>query len=195
MIRITVRSSIAKIKLKSPKMSSIFLAVLFILIVVISSWSDNAKSFPQSQVFTSVHGMHICCKHKIKFGNIADLSHNSRISFLQTSAENRTNTSIVTVAVTLFGIDDSTGNVITFVTVKNLTKAVVSNATALDLKDGKTDGTAVVSLRFPSKYIKYGSEIKACNLTLNDLSIVCAKTQKSHVTRTVFMQLFLNYNK
>lgn len=188
----TVRSTMGKIKMMLPKMISMFLAVLFILIVVISSRSDNAESIPQSQVFTSVHGMHIYGKHKIKFGNIANLSQNHRISFLQTSAENRTNTSIVTVAVTLFGIDDSTDNVITFVTVKNLTKAVVSNATALDLKDGKADGTAVVSLRFPSKYIKYGSEIKACNLTLKDLSIVCAKTQKSHITRTVFMQLFLN---
>ncbi len=100
--------------------------------------------------------------------------------------------SIITVSVTLFGIDNTTGNVITWVTAKELTKAIVSNATALDLRDGNPDGFAVVFFKIPSTGIKDGDEIKACNLVLKNLNIVCATTQKPFESNTVFLQLFLN---
>lgn len=100
--------------------------------------------------------------------------------------------SIVTASVTLFGVDNTTGNVITWVTVKELTKAIVSNATAIDLRDGNPNGFAGVLFKIPSTGIKDGDEIKACNLVLKNLDIVCTTTQKPFHSNTVFLQLFLN---
>jgi hypothetical protein len=97
----------------------------------------------------------------------------------------------VTIPVTLFGIDNTTGTIVTFVTVNNVTKVIASNATALERNSGYPIGVGVIVFKIPSIGIKAGDQIKACNLVLETLKVVCASTEKPLFSDTIFLQLFL----
>ena len=103
------------------------------------------------------------------------------------------NNNIIRVAATLFGIDNRTGTVITFVTVKNMTKAIVSNVSALALKNPSTNGAAVVSLGFPHNIAIAGDQIRACSILVKNLKIFCSAAKIPFMqTNVIFVQLFLN---
>jgi hypothetical protein len=103
------------------------------------------------------------------------------------------NNNIIRVAATLFGIDNRTGTVITFVTVKNMTKAIVSNVSALALKNPSTNGAVVVSLGFPHNIAIAGDQIRACGILVKNLKIFCSAAKIPFMqTNVIFVQLFLN---
>jgi hypothetical protein len=103
------------------------------------------------------------------------------------------NSNIIRVAATLFGIDNRTGTVITFVTVKNMTKAIVSNVSALALKNPSTNGAVVVSLGFPHNIAIAGDQIRACSILVKNLKIFCSAAKIPFMqTNVIFVQLFLN---
>ena len=81
-----------------------------------------------------------------------------------------------------------TGIIVAFVTAKNgaqnVTKGVVDDAMALDKKDGRVDGVAQMFFRFGNATIAVGSDIKACAIAINDLSIVCSSAHKAPDSRT-----------
>jgi hypothetical protein len=106
---------------------------------------------------------------------------------------NNNNNNIIRVAATLFGIDNRTGTVITFVTVKNMTKAIVSNVSALALKNPSTNGAVVVSLGFPHNIAIAGDQIRACSILVKNLKIFCSAAKIPFMqTNVIFVQLFLN---
>ena len=103
------------------------------------------------------------------------------------------NNNMIRVAATLFGIDNRTGTVITFVTVKNMTKAIVSNVSALALKNPSTNGAVVVSLGFPHNIAIAGDQIRACSILVKNLKIFCSAAKIPFMqTNVIFVQLFLN---
>ena len=111
----------------------------------------------------------------------------------QGNVGNNNNNNIIRVAATLFGIDNRTGTVITFVTVKNMTKAIVSNVSALALKNPSTNGAVVVSLGFPHNIAIAGDQIRACGILVKNLKIFCSAAKIPFMqTNVIFVQLFLN---
>jgi hypothetical protein len=96
------------------------------------------------------------------------------------------------VVVTLYGVNNTTGNVVTFVsTNNNNTKGAILNATELDLKDGSNDGVVDVVLSFPNVTITTGEQFRACNMVLKDLSLVCETGHNSPSPRAEYVDLVL----
>ena len=101
-----------------------------------------------------------------------------------------------TVDVTLYGVDNITDNVVTFVNINNITRGIVLNATHTDLNDtSKNDGIVDVFLAFPNVTISAGEEFRACNMLLSDLSLVCDTGHNSPSPRTEYIDLLLQPNE
>ena len=99
---------------------------------------------------------------------------------------------VFTVVVTLYGVNNTTGNVVTFVgTNNNNTRGVILNATDADLKDGSNDGVVDVVLSFPNVTVTTGEEFRACNMVLSDLSLVCDTGHNSPSPRAEYVDLLL----
>jgi hypothetical protein len=99
---------------------------------------------------------------------------------------------VFAVVVTLYGVDNTTGNVVTFVnTNNNVTRGAVLNATEIDLKDGSNDGILDVVLAFQNATITTGEEFRACNMVLKDLSLVCDTGYNSPSPRAEYSALSL----
>jgi hypothetical protein len=86
------------------------------------------------------------------------------------SGENGTLTDIFRVVITLFGVDDKTNNVLAFVKVNNMTSAKYFNATK---EDSDRDGIVFTPIGFPNQTISAGTNFTACEVVLNDLTMVC----------------------
>jgi hypothetical protein len=95
------------------------------------------------------------------------------------------------VVVTLYGVNNATGNVVTFVSTNNNTRGAILNATELDLKDGSNDGVVDFVLSFPNVTVTIGEEFRACNMVLKDLSLVCETGRNSPSPRAEYVDLVL----
>jgi hypothetical protein len=100
------------------------------------------------------------------------------------------------VSVTIFGIYHDIGDIVTFVHLKNATKALAFNTTKLDMKDGKVDGIGEITFKFSHIVLKDSDEIKACNIMVKNSDIVCSTTEiPSADAKIAFIQLYLNSEK
>ncbi len=88
------------------------------------------------------------------------------------------------VDVILFGINNTTGNVVTYVTANNQTRAVALNATDENVKHENSTGVAEVFFTFPDLKLKVGDKFQACNILVKDSNIVCATGLKSPLNKT-----------
>lgn len=95
------------------------------------------------------------------------------------------------VDVILFGINNKTGNVVTFVTAKNQTQAVAANATELNIKSENSTGVAEVFFSFPNLKVQVGDKIQACNILVKDLTQVCGTGLKSPLNKTESIDLLV----
>jgi hypothetical protein len=91
----------------------------------------------------------------------------------------------------VFGIENDTGNIVTFATVNNITKAGADSASVLDLADNSTDGIGEVYYSFPEISTEVGDEFEACALKVSDQSIQCTSGFKSPGNRTEVAQLLV----
>lgn len=80
-------------------------------------------------------------------------------------------TDVFKVSIILFGVDDKTGNVLSFVKVNNLTGGKFFNATKGDIMD--KDGTIETVISFPNETVSAGTNFTACNVVLKDMTISC----------------------
>lgn len=100
------------------------------------------------------------------------------------------------VSVTIFGVYHDIGDIVTFVHLKNATKALAFNTTKLDTKDGKVDGIGEITFKFSHIILKDSDEIKACNIMVKNSDIVCSTTEiPSADAKIAFIQLYLNSGK
>jgi hypothetical protein len=103
---------------------------------------------------------------------------------------------IFSVSVTIFGVYRDIGDIVTFVHLKNATKALAFNTTTLDMKDGKADGIGEITFKFSHMFLKDGDEIKACNILVKNSDIVCSTAEiASSDAKIAFIQLYLNSGK
>ena len=91
--------------------------------------------------------------------------------------------------VILFGIDNKTGNVVTFVTAKNQTAAVAVNATDENIKHENSTGVAEVFFTLPNLKLKVGDKFQACNVLVKDSNLVCGTGLKSPLNKTESINL------
>jgi hypothetical protein len=101
------------------------------------------------------------------------------------------------VVFTLAGVDNSTGNVASWVTVNNITRAsTFYNASQVDLLDDTADdGFAGVSLVLPNGTIGVGDEYTACTIVLEDVYLTCSKGFNSPTNRAEFVGVMVPSNK
>lgn len=98
-------------------------------------------------------------------------------------------THIFKVDVILFGIDNKTGNVVTFVTAKNQTAAVAVNATDENIKHENSTGVAEVFFTLPNLTLKVGDKYQACSVLIKDSTLVCGTGLKSPLNKTESINL------
>jgi hypothetical protein len=99
---------------------------------------------------------------------------------------------LLRVGMFIFGIDNDTGNVVTYVTAKNLTKAGAELGSTMDAADNSTDGIAEVYYSFPETSAQVGDKYEACALKVNDQTVQCTSGFKSPSNRTEVAQLLLD---
>ena len=96
------------------------------------------------------------------------------------------------VDVILFGINNTTGNVVTYVTANNQTRAVALNATDENVKHENSTGVAEVFFTFPDLKLKVGDKFQACNILVKDSTIVCATGLKSPLNKTESVNILVS---
>lgn len=105
--------------------------------------------------------------------------------------------SFFVVKIRLFGVGNTTGNVLFFSTVNNVTKASIINASAKDLTDySPGDKTIENTYLFPNTVVKNGNKIQACIMMLLKAEPICSVvTHRSATSQDESVGLFLNSSK
>jgi hypothetical protein len=98
------------------------------------------------------------------------------------------------VIVTLFGVDETAGDIVSFVNVDDITKVKSFNAAELIPTRGN-NGTLALLFSFANTTIKTGAEFRACTMVLKDLRMSCEKGQNSPALRPEFVDMYLNSAK
>jgi hypothetical protein len=122
--------------------------------------------------------------------NSTNSQNNSTISPTTVAVAN----DIFRVGITLFGVDNQTGNVFSFVKVNNITAGRFFNASREDMA---TDNNGVVesTLSFPNQTILKGERYIACNIALVRLKLNCSQGFNSPSVRAEYAQFALKWDK
>ena len=118
------------------------------------------------------------------------------------------------VIVTLFGVEPTTGNIVTFVTIDNMSKVkafdaakyyipikdteVTNNNTAFTAMHGSSNGdksNGIVELyyAFPNATsIKSGDEFRVCSMVLKDLRMICETGENTPALRAENVDMYLD---
>jgi hypothetical protein len=98
--------------------------------------------------------------------------------------------------ITLLGLNKTSGNIISFGTIKNgtknVTKAVVYDAKELDLTDNISDGIGKTNLYFPNMFMQAGEQITGCYILLKNLNMHCNTVLMSPYSRSEELTLLIN---
>jgi hypothetical protein len=98
------------------------------------------------------------------------------------------------VIVTLFGVDETAGDIVSFVNVDDITKVKTFNAAELIPTRGN-NGTLDLLFAFANTTIKTGADFRACTMILKDLRMSCEKGQNSPALRPEFVDMYLSSAK
>jgi hypothetical protein len=98
------------------------------------------------------------------------------------------------VIVTLFGVNETAGDIVSFVSVDDITKVKTFNAAELIPTRGN-NGTLDLLFAFANTTIKTGADFRACTMILKDLRMSCEKGQNSPALRPEFVDMYLNSAK
>jgi hypothetical protein len=72
--------------------------------------------------------------------------------------------------INLYGVDKNTGEVIIFISVNNITDALLINSSAIELEDGNPKNNIMEAIfPFPHLLAKIGDKYKACAMVLKEL--------------------------
>jgi hypothetical protein len=100
------------------------------------------------------------------------------------------------VVFTLAGVDNSTGNVASWVTVNNITRAAAFyNASQVDLLDTTKDGFVDTSLVLPNGTLGVGDEYTACTIILEDVYLTCSTGFNAPTNRAEFVEVIAPSSK
>jgi hypothetical protein len=98
--------------------------------------------------------------------------------------------------INLYGVDGNTGQVIIFISVNNITDAMLINSTAIELEDGNPKNNIMEAIfPFPHLLAKVGDRYKACVMVLKDLDYACYIGRYSPTEGSQTINLLLNSYK
>jgi hypothetical protein len=98
--------------------------------------------------------------------------------------------------INLYGVDGNTGQVIIFISVNNITDAMLINSTAIELEDGNPKNNIMEAIfPFPHLLAKVGDRYKACVMVLKDFDYVCYIGRYSPTEGSQTINLLLNSYK
>jgi hypothetical protein len=112
-------------------------------------------------------------------------------------AETGKGTDVFRVIMTIFGVDESMGDLVAIVTAKNeaakvkLINASGPEVTPLNASEGG-GGIIEYVATFPNVTVNSGDEYKACVATVRDLELICKIGNNSPAARPEFIDLALN---
>jgi len=112
-------------------------------------------------------------------------------------AETGKGADVFKVILTIFGVDETKGDVVALVTAKNeAAKVKLFNASGpevIPLNASEGGGHLIEYVAaFPNVTINSGDEYKACIMTTKDLELICKTGHNSPATRPEFVDLSLN---
>jgi hypothetical protein len=119
------------------------------------------------------------------------------ITISPVQAETGQGTDIFRVITTIFGVDESKGDVIAIVTAKDEAAKVklfdASGPEVIPLNTSEGGGHLIEYVAtFPNVTINSGEDYKACIATVKDLELICKTGQNSPASRPEFVDLSLN---
>jgi hypothetical protein len=96
------------------------------------------------------------------------------------------------VVVTLAGVDNSTGEVASWVTVNNVTRTAFYNASQVDLLAPEiNDGFVEAPIVFPNGTLKIGDEYTACTVIPKDKYMTCDTGFNAPTNRAEFFEVMV----
>jgi hypothetical protein len=101
---------------------------------------------------------------------------------------------IFKVIVTLFGLNKTSGDIVSFVNVDGTTQVKTFNAAKLIPLRGN-NGTLDIVFTFPNATINTGAKFRACTMIVKDLRMSCEKGQNSPALRPEFVDIYLSSAK
>ena len=122
---------------------------------------------------------------------------NTVITISPAQAETGQGTDIFRVIMTIFGVDESKGDIIAIVTAKDEAAKVklfdASGPEVIPLNTSEGGGHLIEYVAtFPNVTINSGEGYKACIATVKDLELICKTGQNSPASRPEFVDLSLN---
>lgn len=120
----------------------------------------------------------------------------SVITMSPVQAETGQGTDVFRVIMTIFGVDESKGDVIAIVTAKDeAAKVKLFDASGPEVVPYASEGEGHLIeyvATFPNFTISSGEEYRACVATVKDLELICKTGNNSPATRPEFVDLSLN---
>ena len=101
---------------------------------------------------------------------------------------------IFKVIVTLYGLNTTSGDVVSFVNVDGTTQVKTFNAAKLLPMRGN-NGTLDITFSFPNAIINTGAKFRACTMIVKDLNMSCEKGRNSPALRPEFVDTYLSSAK
>jgi hypothetical protein len=96
------------------------------------------------------------------------------------------------VVFTIAGVDNSTGELASWVTVNNITRSTFYNASQIDLLDANAhDGFIDASVTLPNGTLAIGDEYTACTVILKDKYLTCNAGFNAPTNRAEFVDVMI----
>jgi hypothetical protein len=129
------------------------------------------------------------------FSEMAIISHNAVVNFAY--AETGAGGDVFKVTMSVFGVEESKGDVIALVTVNNQESRVKffdsSSRELIPMNAGGGSGHIVEYVAtFPNVTVNSGDEYKACALTVKDMNLKCGTGHNSPANRPEFIDINLD---
>jgi hypothetical protein len=122
---------------------------------------------------------------------IAIISQNVSIDLAY--AETGTGTDIFKVIMSVFGVEESKGDIVTLVTVNNQESKVILIPKLIPMNASGGNGHILEYVAtFPNVTVNSGDEYKACVLTVKDMNLKCGTGHNSPANRPEFIDINLN---
>jgi hypothetical protein len=128
------------------------------------------------------------------FGNATREAGTSTSDLVTTTNETDTEdeSHLLKVNLFIFGIDNATENIVTYVTAKNTTKAFAGSSLEIDRLDNQSDGIGELFFTFPEIAMNPGEKFEACALKVSDEETPCTPGLTGQTNRTEVAQLLLS---
>jgi hypothetical protein len=112
--------------------------------------------------------------------------------FDRVTAETGVGNDVFKVIVSLYGISNSTKDVMTLVNVGDETKVKLLNAENPEIPEGEEEDIVSYTMTFPGTAVEVGKTYTVCTLSVENFDLDCNKGKNSPLDRPEFVDISLN---